>query len=96
MCFNAAKTWQLGWHDSNKVVVDPRNDPTTVNLVGIANFIQSSDRGEDRIALKADGPDGSTNYEFFEIKSTGDSKPCLDSKNGSTANGNLVWLYPCN
>ena len=42
MCFNAAKTWQLGWHDSNKVVVDPRNDPTTVNLVGIANFYSNS------------------------------------------------------
>jgi len=43
MCFNAAKTWQLGWYDSNKIVVDPRNGPTTVDLVGIANFSSNSD-----------------------------------------------------
>jgi hypothetical protein len=27
MCFNAAKTWQIGWYDYNKIVVNPRTAP---------------------------------------------------------------------
>jgi hypothetical protein len=38
MCFNAAKNWQIGWYNTNRLLVDPRNGPTTVNMVGIADF----------------------------------------------------------
>lgn len=39
MCFNAAKNWQLGWYDTHKVLVNPRNQPVwSGRLVGIADF----------------------------------------------------------
>jgi hypothetical protein len=41
MCFNAAKNWQIGWYNSNRLLVDPRSGPTTVNMVGIADFLNN-------------------------------------------------------
>ena len=38
MCFNAAKNWQIGWYDTHKISINPWNGPSTVDLVGIANF----------------------------------------------------------
>ena len=38
MCFNAAKNWQLGWYDDNKLLVNPNSSPGTYTLVGIADF----------------------------------------------------------
>ena len=38
MCFNAAKNWQIGWYDSNKISIDPTLGPWTGTIVGIADF----------------------------------------------------------
>jgi hypothetical protein len=44
MCFNGAKTWQIGWYDNNKMVLNPREDSsTTLTLVGIADFQNNPD-----------------------------------------------------
>lgn len=38
MCYNAAKSWQLGWYDSNKISIDPRQGSWTGTIVGVADF----------------------------------------------------------
>ena len=39
MCFNAAKTWQLGWYNDKKITVDPLvNSDTSVTMVGVADY----------------------------------------------------------
>jgi hypothetical protein len=35
MCFNPAKNWQIGWYDSNTLLLDPRVTPSfSGRLVG--------------------------------------------------------------
>jgi hypothetical protein len=35
ICFNAAKSWQLGWYDSSTIVINPRDNPSwTGTIVG--------------------------------------------------------------
>jgi hypothetical protein len=38
MCFNAAKNWQLGWYDSSKLSIDPREGAWMGKIVGAADF----------------------------------------------------------
>lgn len=39
MCFNSAKSWQLGWYSDKTAVFDPMAIPSwTGDLVGIANY----------------------------------------------------------
>jgi hypothetical protein len=39
MCWNAAKTWQIGWYDSNKQMIKPRQGEWSgTTIVGIADF----------------------------------------------------------
>ena len=38
-CYNAAKSWQIGWYNSHKIVVDPRQSASWEgNIIGIADF----------------------------------------------------------
>ena len=39
MCWNAAKTWQVGWYDKSKISISPRvGQLWTETIVGIADF----------------------------------------------------------
>ena len=38
MCFNPAKSWQLGWYDDQCVEIYPQNQPWTGKLAGVANY----------------------------------------------------------
>jgi hypothetical protein len=40
MCWNPAKSWQIGWYDSNRKTIDPRQGSGTWSgtIVGIANY----------------------------------------------------------
>jgi len=42
MCYNAAKNWQIGWYDDNKLLLEPLTEENdwiqTVNMVGIADY----------------------------------------------------------
>ena len=38
MCFNAAKSWQLGWYDDSKIVINPREGSWRGTVIGIADY----------------------------------------------------------
>ena len=38
MCFNAARSWQIGWYDSHKLSINPREGSWTGSLVGVADY----------------------------------------------------------
>lgn len=38
MCWNAAKTWQIGWYDSHKLTIDPTEGDWFGTIIGIADF----------------------------------------------------------
>ena len=40
MCFNGAKSWQIGWYNDRKVIMNPKtaSGSTVVTLVGVANY----------------------------------------------------------
>jgi len=46
MCFNAAKSWQIGWYDDRKQVVSPlsggANWQQSVTMVGIADYLNDA------------------------------------------------------
>ena len=45
MCWNAAKTWQIGWYDSNKIIIDPKAQQFwSGTIVGIADFDNNPDQ----------------------------------------------------
>ena len=42
MCFNAAKTWQIGWYDDRKATVDPLDGAWTGKIIGVADYMKNS------------------------------------------------------
>lgn len=38
MCFNAAKSWQLGWYDDKAVIVSPSSSSWSGQLMGISDY----------------------------------------------------------
>jgi hypothetical protein len=42
MCYNAPKTWRLGWYDSNKETIDPTKGQWSGTIVGVADFEKKS------------------------------------------------------
>eukprot|EP00957_Ditylum_brightwellii_P170477 12976524-Ditylum_brightwellii.AAC.1 len=44
MCFNAAKTWQLGWYSNKHATYDPLVAPSwTGKLVGPTDYVEADD-----------------------------------------------------
>ena len=41
MCYNAAKSWQIGWYDDRKRVINPKTENVVVKMVGIADYLES-------------------------------------------------------
>jgi hypothetical protein len=42
MCFNAAKSWQLGWYDDKAVIVSPSSSSWSGRMMGISDYSNSS------------------------------------------------------
>ena len=42
MCFNAAKSWQLGWYDDRKISINPRIESWKGRIIGIADYENNS------------------------------------------------------
>jgi hypothetical protein len=42
MCFNAAKTWQIGWYDDRKTTVDPLDGAWTGKIIGVVDYMKIS------------------------------------------------------
>ena len=68
-CFNAAKNWQLPWYnaDNGKKVLDPSSGsssfaPTTLTLVGIAEYTARIDRFSQPVTVKLET---GTDIDFF-------------------------------
>jgi hypothetical protein len=58
MCFNAAKSWQLGWYSDKAVTLDKTNEPSYVGILGgIADYSVS----DHTVLVKLD-TGSSTNY----------------------------------
>lgn len=49
-CWNAAKSWQVGWYNDRTVAIDPKTGPTTHKLVGVANYDVATD--EEYVVIK--------------------------------------------
>jgi hypothetical protein len=63
MCFNAAKSWQLGWYDSSKISIDPREGSWTGNIVGIADF--ANNPLNDPVIVKVETGTGTDQFIAF-------------------------------
>ena len=63
MCFNAAKSWQLGWYDSSKISIDPREGSWTGNIVGIADFANNPQN--DPVIVKVETRTGTDQFIAF-------------------------------
>ena len=68
-CFNAAKDWQLPWYNANngKRVLDPSSGsssftPTTLTLVGIAEYTARTDTFSQPVTVKLET---GTDIDFF-------------------------------
>jgi hypothetical protein len=71
ICFNAAKNWQLPWYNDRKMLIDPRNGPQTVRMVGIADYGNNSE--ELPVVLKIET--GSSTDQFIAFnRATGVNK----------------------
>ena len=58
-CFNAVKSWQLGWYDEGHKEIDPLKETFKGDIVGIANF---NERGDKNVLLKITGHDDGNDY----------------------------------
>jgi len=67
MCFNGAKTYQVGWYAPYTTVVDPRTQPNwTGNLVGLAEYTaQPSELVVIKIETNPGGPSSSTSLDYY-------------------------------
>ena len=50
MCYNAAKSWQIGWYDDRKIQLNPLDQPSdwseTIAMVGVADYLNSQPKNE--------------------------------------------------
>lgn len=51
-CYNAVKSWQMGWYKEGHKVIDPYQEPFEGDIVGIANF---DERGDKNVILRIVG-----------------------------------------
>lgn len=68
-CFNAAKNWQLPWYNANngKKLLDPSSgsasfSPTTLTLVGIAEYTARTDTSSQPVTVKLET---GTDIDYF-------------------------------
>jgi hypothetical protein len=66
MCFNAAKSWQLGWYEDKAVVVDPTVMSWSGSLMGVVDY---ENEGTDAVLLKIETGSETDYYVSFNRKS---------------------------
>ncbi len=59
MCFNGAKSWQLGWYDDKEAEVTKDNAPWFGELVGLTNYDTAGSR---KVGIKLQRLSSSTDY----------------------------------
>ena len=63
MCFNAAKTWQIGWYDTRKENIDPRKGDWSGTIIGIADF--NNNNGNYPVVVKIETGTGIDQFIAF-------------------------------
>lgn len=81
MCFNAAKTWQIGWYDSNKVLIDPRSGSWTGRVIGVADF--NNNPGNHPVVLKIESRTSKDLFVAFN-RATGVNRETRQAKDQVT------------
>uniref|UniRef100_A0A7S1B5D5 Peptidase M11 gametolysin domain-containing protein n=1 Tax=Corethron hystrix TaxID=216773 RepID=A0A7S1B5D5_9STRA len=66
MCFNAPKSWSLGWYNDRHAVIDPLKTGWTGNIVGITDYRRSNGW---RVLLKIVGADKDIFVSFNRVSS---------------------------
>jgi len=67
MCFNAAKSWQLGWYSDRRTTPDLTSDAATIKLAPINDYEETT--SDHTVILKLEA--GSTDYFLLYNKNEG-------------------------
>ena len=68
MCFNAAKSWQLGWYDDKALTLDVATTPSwNGRLVGVAEYQHENIMSSDNVLVKITGGGVVTASETYFI-----------------------------
>jgi len=62
MCYNAPKSWQLGWYSSKSAAVNPLQRAWNGELVGISDYSKIQDRSKAKVILELSDPNHSMKY----------------------------------
>mmetsp|Transcript_25685 Transcript_25685/g.33542 ORF Transcript_25685/g.33542 Transcript_25685/m.33542 type:complete len:133 (+) Transcript_25685:1-399(+) len=62
MCYNAPKSWQLGWYSSKSTTVNPLQRAWTGELVGISDDDKIQDQSKAKVILELADPDHCIKY----------------------------------
>jgi hypothetical protein len=93
MCFNAAKSWQLGWYDSSTIVINPRDNLSWTGIVvGIADFQNNPQNNP--VIVKIETRTGTDQFIAFN-RATGinrDNKQASDEVTVVEAGENGEWF----
>ena len=98
-CYNAVKSWQMGWYTDGHKIIDPYQGAFEGNIVGLANFNQ---RGDKNVLLKIVGHvDNNDYYVSFNRRigmnkdsTVGNNKVIITSHSSSlTANSADILSY---
>jgi hypothetical protein len=81
MCYNPAKSWQLGWYDADSPEIYPLAGAWSGKLVGVANY--DSDAQDEYVVLKLDGGTEDNFYIGFNL-ATGVHSGTVESINKVT------------
>jgi hypothetical protein len=81
MCFNPAKSWQLGWYDAASPEIYPLTGAWGGKLVGVGNY--DSDAQDEYVVLKLDGGTEDNFYIGFNL-ATGVHSGTVESINKVT------------
>jgi hypothetical protein len=100
MCFNAAKSYFLGWYDDRTIVVDPSVASWKGKLVGVSDYVDNkipSGANEYSVVLRIECVNHPNFYMMFNRKrgvndqvSGGGNKVIITQEDSS--NTNLSWL----
>jgi len=81
MCYNAPKTWQLGWYDSNKETIDPTKGQWSGTIVGVADFDKNPENYP--VVVKIETGTGTDQFIAFN-RATGVNRHSDDADNEVT------------
>ena len=69
LCWNGAKSWELGWYQADSVSVDPSLGSASVDLVGVADWTNNVyTSGEHKVVLEIDQPENNNICGSYSTK----------------------------